>query len=103
MSRDQPVHVSPLCLQDVDLFSLGLLYFLYSCGVFLCFQPSSVNNHHLVALLLLLGQEGSTLAEHLAITSRVSSTTPTLCGDLMSPSFPFDRGTSLAFIYCRRH
>ena len=73
-------------------FLLGYYIFFYSCGVFLCFQPSSVNNHHLVALLLLLGQEGSTLAEHLAIRSRVSSTTPTLCGNLMSPSFPFDLG-----------
>ena len=39
---------------------------------------------------LLLGEEGSTLEEHLAITSRVSSTTPTLCGNLLS--FPLIAG-----------
>ena len=26
MSRDQPVYVPPLCLQDVDLSSIGLFY-----------------------------------------------------------------------------
>ena len=41
---------------------------------------------------LLLRQEGSTLTEHLAITSKVSSTSPTLCGKLLSPSFPLITG-----------
>ena len=41
---------------------------------------------------LLLGQEDSTLEEQLAISSTVSSTNPTLCGNLLSPSFPLIAG-----------
>ena len=71
-----------------------LIYFLLDYFIFVQLWCFSVFSIFILSIIttwwlfwLLLGQEGLTLAEHLAIPSMVSSTTPTLCGNLLSPSF----------------
>ena len=70
------------------------IYFLLDYFIFVQLWCFSVFSIFILSIIttwwlfwLLLCQEGLTLAEHLAIPSRVSSTTPTLCGNLLSPPF----------------